>query len=78
MYKNLENFIDWLKEVSKAEVDEVYVDETLKELARQNCDTGCAAYELSKFETKSGRPETYSYSVEYEEKNGDIDIIYEF
>ena len=79
MYKNLEKFIEWLKKVSKAEVTETYIKETLKELDDQYCNTGIEEYELSKFETKSGNPETYSYNLEYEENdNGDVFIICEF
>ena len=79
MYKNLEKFIEWLKKVSKAEVTETYIKETLKELDDQYCNTGMEEYELSKFETKSGNPETYSYNLEYEENdNGDVFIICEF
>ena len=79
MYKNLEKFIEWLKKVAKSEVTNIYIKETLKELDEQYGNTGMEEYELSKFETKSGNPETYSYSIEYEEDdNGDIIIICEF
>ena len=79
MYKNLEKFIEWLKKVSKAEVTETYIKETLKELDDQYCNTGMEEYELSKFETKSGNPETYLYNLEYKENdNGDVLIICEF
>lgn len=79
MYKNLEKFVEWLKKVAKAEVTETYIKETLKELDDQYCNTGFEEYELSKFETKSGNPETYSYNLEYEENdNGDVFIICEF
>lgn len=79
MYKNLERFVKWLKEISKVKVNETYIQETLKELDTQYCNTGMEEFELSKFETKSGKPETYSYSIEYEEnEDGDINIICEF
>ena len=79
MYKNLEKFVEWLKKVAKAEVTETYIKETLKELDDQYCNTGIEEYELSKFETKSGNPETYSYSIEYvEDENGNDIIICEF
>lgn len=79
MYKNLESFVEWLKEVAKAEVDETYIKETLEELENQYNNNGCEFYELSGFETKSGNPETYSYNVEYvENDDGDITIICEF
>lgn len=79
MYKNLENFVKWLKKVAKAEVTETYIKETLKELDDQYCNTAMEQFELSKFETKSGNPETYSYNLEYEENdNGDVFIIFEF
>lgn len=79
MYKNLERFVAWLKEASKAEVDEVYIEETLKELEQQQCNNGCQWFELSRFETKSGNPETYSYNVVYEKnEDGYITTIYEF
>lgn len=78
-YKKLENFVEWLKRVAKAEVDATYVIETLKELEKQYNNNECEWYELSGFETKSGNPETYSYSVEYvENEDGDIKIIVEF
>ena len=76
MYKNLENFIYWLRIVAKAKIDETYIEETLKELEQQHCNTGMDVYELSPIETKSGKPETYSYYVENED--GDIIIICEF
>ena len=79
MYKNLEKFIEWLKKVSKAEVTETYIKETLKELDDQYCNTAMEQFELSKFETKSGNPETYSYNIEYkEDEKGNITIICEF
>ena len=75
MYKNLERFVEWLKEVAKAEVDETYIKATLEEVDRQWSNTGCEFYELSSFETKSGNPETYSYNIEYEENEyGEITI----
>lgn len=46
MYKNLEKFIEWLKKVSKAEVTETYIKETLKELDDQYCNTGMEKFEL--------------------------------
>lgn len=79
MYKNLDRFIEWLEKVAKAEVDETYINETLKELDKQYCNTGMCVYELSGFETKSGNPETYGYDVEYEEdEDGNTTIICEF
>ena len=75
MYKNLERFVEWLKEVSKAEVDETYIKETLKEVDNQYCNKGCEFFELSRFETKSGNPETYSYDIEYVETEDDEIII---
>lgn len=79
MYKNIERFVEWLKNVSKNEVNETYLKETLKELDEQYCNTGLEEYELSKFETKSGNSETYLYSVEFEEEeDGNINIICEF
>lgn len=79
MYRNLGMFVAWLITVSKAEVDETYIKATLEELDKQYCDTGMEVYELSGIETKSGNPETYSYSVEYEEDDdGNITIICEF
>lgn len=79
MYKNLEKFVEWLKKVAKTEVTETYIKETLKELDEQYGNTGMEQFELSKFETKSGNPETYSYNLEYEEDdNGDVIIICEF
>lgn len=79
MYKNLEKFVEWLKKVAKSEVTENYIKETLKELNDQYCNTAMEAFELSKFETKSGNPETYSYNIDYEEdEKGNITIICEF
>ena len=79
MYKNLEKFVEWLKKVSKAEVTETYIKETLKELDDQYCNTGMEEFELSKFQTKSGNPETISYNIEHEEDDkGNITIICEF
>lgn len=78
MYKNLEKFVEWLKKVTKSEVTENYIKETLKELDDQYCNTAMKEFELSKFETKSGNPETYSYNLEYEEDNGDVSIIFKF
>lgn len=79
MYKNLENFVKWLKKVAKAEVTETYIKETLKELDDQYGNTAMEQFELSKFETKSGNPETYSYNIENkEDEKGNITIICEF
>lgn len=79
MYKNLEKFVEWLKKVSKAEVTETYIKETLKELDDQYCNTAIEEFELLKFETKSGNPETISYNIEYEEdEEGNVTIICEF
>lgn len=79
MYKNLERFVEWLKKVSKYEVDEQYIKATLEELDSQYCNTDFTVYELSSHETKSGNPETYSYNVECEEnEDGDVIIICEF
>ena len=75
MYKNLEKFEKWLKEVSKAEVNETYIKETLKEVDNQWCNTSCEFYELSSTETKSGNPETYFYNIEYEETEENETII---
>lgn len=79
MYKNLEKFIEWLKKVSKSEVTETYIKETLKELDNQYCNTAMEEFELSKFETKSGNPETISYNIDCEEdEKENITIICEF
>lgn len=79
MYKNLEKFIEWLEKVSKAEVTNTYIKETLKELDDQYCNTAMEEFELSKFETRSGNSETYSYNIEYEEDDhGNVTIICEF
>lgn len=74
MYKNLEKFIKWLKEVSKEEVNETYINETLQELDNQYCNTGMCIFELSKFETITGNPETYQYELEIEETDDEVII----
>lgn len=62
-FVNVKEFKKWLQEVSRYNVDDSYVAESLKELWTQYCETGCAEYELSKSETKSGVTELYYYDV---------------
>lgn len=63
-FVNVENFKNWLEEKSKYEVNKKFLELSLQELWEQYCETGCAEYEMSKLETKTGLPEIYRYNVE--------------
>lgn len=60
--RNKEKFKRFLEENIK---DNIYVsfNAYLEDLEKQYCDTGMAEYEMSKFETKSGRPQIISYKI---------------
>lgn len=62
IYNNTASFEEWLEEVCK-EYDG-NIEDYLDELDMRHGEIGTTEYELSKWETKSGNPECYSYSVE--------------
>lgn len=80
MYENVENFIKWLKKVSKEKVDEYYIKKTLEDLEiRFYNNDNYKVYELNSIETKSKRPETYAYDTEITfNENNDVAVIFKF
>lgn len=64
MFTNTENFERWLTEKAKDYCGNI--QDYLNDLEHQNMITGTRIYELSRFETKSGKPECYSYSINYD------------
>ena len=78
--KNKENFVKWLYNTCKNSiiVDTNYIELILEELKKKYEETGNTIFELSRLETKSGHAEIYSYIVEFEEKDGEIETTYIF
>ena len=70
VFKNLERFKRWYKQNYKGNFENLNWDAVLDEVVEQLRTTGNSDYELGKFETKSGNPETYNYIVKdvYNEK----------
>ena len=63
VFKNLERFKRWYKQNYKGNFENLNWDAVLDEVVEQLRTTGNSDYELGKFETKSGNPETYNYTV---------------
>ena len=72
MYKNVENFKNWIMNTIKEE-NKAYanIDAYLEDLEQHYAMSGQASYELSSYETESGHPETYDYTVEHVELGDD-------
>ena len=75
-YNNLEKFEKWLDEVMPGPYD---FDAVLNDIETQYGNTAAEHYELSRFETKSGKPECYYYDVSItfdDDGNADITFIF--
>lgn len=75
--RNIENFKNWLDKNLKSEC--YNFEACLDELETRYCATSNKWYELSKFETKSGLPEIFTYNVEIVEAYpGEYEMIFVF
>lgn len=72
MFKNTENFKNWIMNTIKEE-NKAYanIDAYLEDLEKHYAASGCSTYEMSPYETKSGHPETYDYTVDHVELGDD-------
>jgi hypothetical protein len=76
-FKNIEKLNTWLKANMKYPYN---LPAVLSDLEAQYSANGMTSYELRGYETKSGNPETYSYSVAetHDEDNDTWDTVFEF
>lgn len=65
VFRNVQKFKKWFKENYKGNFKNLNWDAVLDEVVEQLRTTGNADYELGRFETKSGNPETYDYNIDY-------------
>ena len=63
VFKNLERFKRWYKQNYKGNFKNLNWDAVLDEVVEQLRTKGDADYELGMFETKSGNPEVYYYTI---------------
>ena len=76
MYKNTTAFKLWLDRHMKRPYD---LDAVLDDVETQYGNCGNPVYELRGYETKSGNPEVYSYSVDIDAEDDDnITVTYIF
>ena len=76
MYKNTAALKSWLDRHMKRPYD---LDAVLDDVETQYGNCGNPSYELRGYETKSGNPEVYSYSVDIDTDESDnITVTYIF
>lgn len=77
--KNIEKLVAWYNENAKHECLDTKA--LLDDVVTQQGATGTDTYELSSFESKDGKPHTYSYEFSYSwdyETDTLENIVYEF
>lgn len=63
VFKNVQKFKKWYKDHYKGNFENLNWDAVLDEVEEDHRTTGDAYYEMSSFDTKSGNPELYNYTV---------------